>query len=104
MDLIQLDKPLHKDIAEFGAGFIQSTRIISDSRTELIDTYCLGIVPFEPGLSRMLEASKMEKIKLVSHFDQLKRVRDTIRWNIEHGGSDESDEGDDIEIDSDSYE
>jgi hypothetical protein len=59
LDLVQLDKPLLKNIDEFGAGFIHSTRPISDSRIELIGTYCLRIVPFEPELSRMI-ASKTE--------------------------------------------
>jgi hypothetical protein len=76
LDLVQLDKPLLKNIDEFGAGFTHSSRPISDSRVELIGTYCPSIVPFEPELSRMM-ASKTEKTKLASHFDHLKRVPDT---------------------------
>jgi hypothetical protein len=76
LDLVQLDKALLKNIDEFGAGFIHSTRPISDSHIELIGTYCPSIVPFGPELSRMI-AFKIEKTKLASHFDHLKVVPDT---------------------------
>jgi hypothetical protein len=61
-DLLQLGKPLLKNIAEFGAGFTHSKRPISGSCIELIGAYCPSIVPFESELSRMI-ASKTEKTK-----------------------------------------